>query len=101
MFIWLGVALIVDTIDGPLARRVSVTKVLPRWSGERLDLIVDFLTYVMIPAFALSEADLLPASWRLPAGIAVVAPPRRHRRRAVESVPHGGSRKQDEGGLFG
>src|SRR6476661_2935105 len=87
MFIWLGVALIVDSIDGPLARRFSVTRVLPRWSGERLDLIVDFLTYVMIPAFALSEADLLPASWRLPAGIAVVAPPRRHRRRAVESVP--------------
>src|SRR6476646_3217952 len=69
MLIWLGVALIVDSIDGPLARRVGVTNVLPRWSGERLDLIVDFLTYVMIPAFALSEADLLPASWRLPAGI--------------------------------
>ena len=40
MFVWLGVALIVDTIDGPLARRVGVTRVLPRWSGERLDLIV-------------------------------------------------------------
>ena len=64
--------MIVDSIDGPLARRVSVTKVLPRWSGKRLDLIVDFLTYVMIPAFALSEVDLLPPSWRLPAGIAVV-----------------------------
>ena len=38
MFIWLGVALIVDSIDGPLARRFSVTRVLPRWSGERLDL---------------------------------------------------------------
>jgi phosphatidylcholine synthase len=41
MFIWLGVALFVDTIDGPLARRVRVTEVLPRRSGERLDLIVD------------------------------------------------------------
>ena len=72
MFIWLGVALIVDSIDGPLARRFSVTRVLPRWSGERLDLIVDFLTYVMVPAFALSQADLLPPPWRLPAGIAIV-----------------------------
>jgi phosphatidylcholine synthase len=72
LFIWLGVALIVDSIDGPLARRVSVTTVLPRWSGERLDLIVDFLTYVMVPAFALSQADLLPPPWRLPAGIAIV-----------------------------
>jgi phosphatidylcholine synthase len=41
IFIWLGVALFVDTIDGPLARRVRVTEVLPRRSGERLDLIVD------------------------------------------------------------
>jgi len=27
MFIWLGVALIVDSIDGPLARRVHVTTI--------------------------------------------------------------------------
>ena len=60
MFVWLGVALIVDTVDGPLARRVDVTRVLPRFSGERLDLIVDFLTYVAVPAFALSQSDLLP-----------------------------------------
>ena len=72
MFVWLGVALIVDTIDGPLARRVGVTRVLPRWSGERLDLIVDFLTYTAVPAFALSQADLLPEAYRLPAGIAVI-----------------------------
>jgi phosphatidylcholine synthase len=72
MFVWLGVALVVDTIDGPLARRVGVTRVLPRWSGERLDLIVDFLTYTAVPAFALSQADLLPEPYRLPAGIAVM-----------------------------
>ena len=72
MFVWLGVALIVDTVDGPLARRVGVTRVLPRFSGERLDLIVDFLTYVAVPAFALSQSDLLPEAFRLPAGIAVI-----------------------------
>jgi phosphatidylcholine synthase len=72
MFVWLGVALIVDTVGGPLARRVDVTRVLPRFSGERLDLIVDFLTYVAVPAFALSQSDLLPQAFRLPAGIAVI-----------------------------
>jgi len=72
MFIWLGVALIVDTVDGPLARRVGVVKVLPRFSGDRLDLIVDFLTYVAVPAFAFSQSDLLPEASRLPAGIAVI-----------------------------
>ncbi len=72
MFIWLGVALFVDTIDGPLARRVRVTEVLPRWSGERLDLIVDYLTYVGVPAFALAESDLLPAPFRVAAAIAIL-----------------------------
>jgi phosphatidylcholine synthase len=72
MFIWLGVALLIDTIDGPLARRAEVARVLPRWSGERLDQIVDFLTYVAVPAFALSQADLLPEPCRLPAGVAVI-----------------------------
>jgi len=72
MFIWLGVALIVDTVDGPLARRVGVVKALPRFSGERLDLIVDFLTYVAVPAFAFCQSDLLPEAFRLPAGIAVI-----------------------------
>ena len=72
MFVWLGVALVVDAIDGPLARRLDVKTVLPRFSGERLDLIVDYLTYVAVPAFALTEADLLPEAARLPAAIAIL-----------------------------
>jgi phosphatidylcholine synthase len=72
MFVWLGVALFVDTIDGPLARRARVTEVLPRWSGERLDLIVDYLTYVGVPAFAVAESDLLPAPFRVVATIAIL-----------------------------
>jgi len=72
MFIWLGLALIVDGIDGPLARRVDVRAVLPRFSGERLDLIVDYLTYVAIPAFALARADILPEAFRLPAAITIL-----------------------------
>jgi phosphatidylcholine synthase len=72
MFVWLGAALFVDAIDGPLARLVGVTTVLPRFSGERLDLIVDYLTYVAVPAFALTEASLLPEAVRLPAAIAIL-----------------------------
>jgi hypothetical protein len=56
MFVWLGVALAVDTIDGPLTRHLRVTTVLPRWSGERLDLIVDFLTYVAVPGLRLNPS---------------------------------------------
>lgn len=72
MFVWLGIALFVDAIDGPLARRVEVKTVLPRFSGERLDLIVDYLTYDVIPAFALIVADLLPEAFRLPAAVAIL-----------------------------
>ncbi|HSD91552.1 MAG TPA: CDP-alcohol phosphatidyltransferase family protein [Methyloceanibacter sp.] len=72
MFVWLGLALIVDTVDGPLARRLKVATLLPRFSGERLDLIVDYLTYVVVPAYALTEAPLLPEATRLPAAAAIL-----------------------------
>jgi phosphatidylcholine synthase len=72
MFLWLGLALIVDAVDGPLARRIDVASVLPRWSGERLDLIVDYLTYVAVPAFALCRSAPLPEETRMAAGIAIM-----------------------------
>lgn len=71
MFIALGLALIVDAIDGPLARRFEVVRVLPRWSGETLDLVVDFVTYVFVPAYAIAACGLLPAEWAVPAGAAI------------------------------
>jgi phosphatidylcholine synthase len=72
MFVWLGAALVIDAVDGPLARRLAVKTVLPRFSGERLDLIVDYLTYVAVPAFALTEAQLLPEEARLPAAASIL-----------------------------
>jgi phosphatidylcholine synthase len=59
MFLWLVVALIVDGIDGPLARRYEVDRNWPTYDGVLMDLIVDYLTYVFIPAFALFNSDLL------------------------------------------
>lgn len=59
MFGWLGVALIIDGIDGPLARRLDVAALQPRWSGDTLDLVVDFLTYVFVPAYAIAASRLL------------------------------------------
>ncbi len=60
MFLWLVVAFAVDGIDGPLARKYDVTTHAPRFDGELLDLIIDYLTYVFIPAFALFSSGLLP-----------------------------------------
>jgi phosphatidylcholine synthase len=59
MFAWLGGALLVDALDGPIARRLDVARVLPDWSGEVLDLVVDFVTYVFVPAYAITASGLL------------------------------------------
>ena len=60
MVLWLVVAFAVDGIDGPLARRFDVKTHAPRFDGVLLDLIIDYLTYVFIPAFALFKSGLLP-----------------------------------------
>ena len=59
MWFWLGVALLVDGVDGPLARYFNVKSVLPNWSGELLDCVVDYITFVLIPAFALYQSGFL------------------------------------------
>ncbi len=59
MFLWLVVAFAVDGVDGPLARRYEVKKNAPEYDGVMLDLIIDYLTYVFIPAFALFKKGLL------------------------------------------
>ena len=60
MFLWLVVAFVVDGFDGPLARRYHVKTNAPELDGELMDLIIDYLTYVFIPAYALFKSDLLP-----------------------------------------
>lgn len=53
LFFWLAVALFIDGIDGTFARAVGVRERLPRFSGETLDLVVDYVTYVFVPVLAL------------------------------------------------
>ncbi len=59
MFLWLVIAFFVDGIDGPLARRYDVKTNAPEFDGVLLDLIIDYLTYVFIPAFALFTSGLM------------------------------------------
>jgi phosphatidylcholine synthase len=59
MFVWLGIALVIDGIDGSFARLTRVEERLPRFSGERLDLVVDYVTYVFVPALALERAGYI------------------------------------------
>ena len=84
MFAWLGVALVIDALDGPMARRLDVVRVQPNWSGEVLDLVVDFVTYVFVPAYAITASGLLLplAAPLLGVGIVVI------RRALFRGSPH-------------
>jgi phosphatidylcholine synthase len=71
MFLWLGLALLIDGVDGTFARRLRVAEMLPRWSGDVLDFVVDFATYVFVPAYAMVTSGLLPPSVALVLGLIV------------------------------
>ena len=74
-FLWLLAALVVDGVDGPLARRLRVATVVPTIDGALLDNVVDYLTYVVVPAVLVHESGLLPegASLAAAAWICVVS----------------------------
>jgi len=57
------VALVIDSVDGTLARAVRVGEVLPGIDGRRLDDMVDFLNYVIVPVVFLVAAGYLPPVW--------------------------------------
>jgi len=71
MFAWLGVATIIDGVDGTFARRLRVAEVLPRWSGDVLDFVVDYVTYVFVPAYAMVASGLLPPPVTLALGLII------------------------------
>ncbi len=62
---WLFVGLVIDGVDGTLARLFRVKNVLPKMDGKAIDTVVDFTNYVIIPAFFFYSADLVPESWNL------------------------------------
>lgn len=70
-FGWLGVALFVDAADGPMARRLNVTETASRYDGATLDLVVDFITYVFVPAAILLRPEILPQPYGLVAGLII------------------------------
>ena len=71
-FAWLGLALLIDGIDGTFARLARVERHLPRFSGERLDMIVDYTTYVFVPVLvAIHRVSLPPAKTKRTAALCV------------------------------
>jgi phosphatidylcholine synthase len=63
--IWLGIAMAIDGIDGPLARRWRIREVLPDVDGSVLDHVIDYVTYALIPAVFLYQFALMPDGWAI------------------------------------
>src|SRR5688500_4675133 len=58
--LWLFAALVIDGVDGTLARAMRVAERVPRIDGAALDLVIDYLNYVLVPALLIWRAELLP-----------------------------------------
>ena len=74
-FLWLGLALLIDGIDGSLARKVGVLDKTPNIDGSTLDNVIDYLNYVIIPALMIYWFQMVPNGWEiiLPAGMFAVS----------------------------
>ncbi len=59
-FFWMSLAVAIDASDGALARAARVKEVVPTFDGARLDDIVDYLNYVVVPVFFAVHRGLLP-----------------------------------------
>jgi phosphatidylcholine synthase len=70
-FWWLGAALAVDAADGPMARRLNVAETASRYDGALLDLVVDFITYVFVPAAMLLRPEVMDQPWGVAAGLII------------------------------
>lgn len=71
-FTWLALALVVDAVDGPMARWLNVTETASRYDGATLDLVVDFITYVFVPAAMLLRPEVMSQPYGLIAGLLVL-----------------------------
>jgi phosphatidylcholine synthase len=70
-FWWLGAALVVDAADGPMARRLNVSETASRYDGALLDLVVDFITYVFVPAAMLLRSEVMGQPMGIIAGLII------------------------------
>lgn len=61
--LWMLAAFAVDSVDGTLARAAQVHERTPSIDGRRLDDVVDYLNYVIVPCFFLAANGLVGWGW--------------------------------------
>ncbi len=63
--LWLIVCQVLDGVDGPIARRYDTASKAPHIDGRTLDLVVDYVTCVVVPVELLIQLHLVPARWTM------------------------------------
>ena len=71
-FFWLWLQVVIDAVDGTLARRARVSDRVPAFSGEKLDDLIDYLTYVFVPALCVWRGLIVPDAWALIIALAML-----------------------------
>lgn len=71
-FLWLGLALFVDGIDGTLARKARVREVVPTFDGATLDNVIDYFNYVAVPALMIWWFGMVPDGWGVPVAAVIM-----------------------------
>jgi phosphatidylcholine synthase len=71
-FFWLWLQVVIDATDGMLARRARVSERIPWFDGSKLDDLVDYLTYVFVPALCVWRAALVPDAWTMSVAMAML-----------------------------
>ena len=61
--LWLSAAMLIDGLDGPLARHFEVAKHLPQIDGAILDHVIDFTSYCFVPALMMYRFQLVAPEW--------------------------------------
>ena len=64
-FMFLGIALLVDIVDGTLARKYKTEIIFPNIDGKTLDTIIDYINYIFIPCIMIYKFGYLPPDFTI------------------------------------
>jgi phosphatidylcholine synthase len=64
-FLFLGLALLIDAVDGTLARKFKVSIFVKNIDGKMLDSVIDFFNYIIIPSVMIYWFKFVPSPFEI------------------------------------
>ena len=72
VFLILILAIAIDGTDGPMARRFDVKRWTPHFDGRKLDDIIDYMTYTMVPVYFIWHFNLVSGQFAIVLLVALI-----------------------------